>query len=144
MNRENAKKYLLEKLEAEIPNREVFKVATKEHLEIINAEIIAKIDEKVDELLKENKSFLFKADEIPNHLWFEMVAFLVLTAEEVEEEDAHAIWGYDNEQFFDFTDEKMQKKLEEIADILGIFNQISVDVTVEDLMVYAKSDKIDI
>ena len=133
-----------------MPNREVFKVATKSQLEIITEEIIVEIDKKVEVFLKENESFLFKAKEIPNNLWFEMVAFLALTAEAVEVEDVDAIWGYDNEQFFNFMDEKIVEKLEKVADILEIydkteqlFGQISTDVTIEDLMSYAKSDKAD-
>lgn len=149
MNRLEAKKFLLKELK-KVPNREVFKVATKSQLEIITEEIIVEIDKKVEVFLKENESFLFKAKEIPNNLWFEMVAFLALTAEAVEVEDVDAIWGYDNEQFFNFMDEKIVEKLEKVADILEIydkteqlFGQISTDVTIEDLMSYAKSDKAD-
>lgn len=142
------KEIFLKKLK-KVPNRDVFKVATKSQLEIITEELIAETDRKVVIFLQENESFLFKANEIPNDLWFEMVAFLVLTAEAVEG-DIEGIWGYNNDRFFDVTDENVIKKLEEIADILEIydkterlFGQISSDVTIEDLIAYAKSDKAD-
>lgn len=157
MSKEEAKQDFLEDLRNKVPNKEVFAVATKPQVEEIAKQVLPEVDQKVDDFLQKEDSYDFSMAEIPSDLWFEIVAFLVLTAERednpVLEKSGHtailfgsqAILSWGDMQFFKLEDEAICEKIAEIRQVLAIKessrNQISTDITIEDLMAYAKSNQ---
>lgn len=159
MSKEEAKQEFLEDLRSKVPNREVFAVATKPQLEVIANQVLLEVDSKVDNFLEEEDSYNFSMAEIPSDLWFEIVAFLVLTAERTDNPVSERsgatvihvgnceIFSWGDKQIFNLEDEAICKKIAQIRQILAIegpnYDQISTDITIEDLMAYAKSNQPD-
>lgn len=157
MDKKEAKQDFLKDLRDKVPNKEVFAVATKSQLETIAKQVLPEVEQKVEDFLEEEDSYDFSMAEIPSNLWFEIVAFLVLTAERTDNpvsEKSGAtvvrfgsceILSWDDMQFFKLEDEAICKKIAEIRQVFSIeesnCDQISTDITIEDLMAYAKSDQ---
>lgn len=158
MNRKEAKRDFLEDLRSKVPNREVFAVATKSQLEVIAKQVLPEVEQKVEDFLEKEGSYDFSMAEIPSNLWFEIVAFLVLTAKRTnnpvsKKSGVTVIWfgsceilAWDDASFLNLEDEAICEKIAEIRQILAIeepYGEISTDVTVEDLMFYVKSNQPD-
>ncbi len=128
------KENFLEELRKNVPNRDVCRVATKEQIEQIMAEVNF---EFVDELL-ENRIMI---SHIPEDILFEMVLYVLSTTEWEEEA---IIAGFTDFQIFNLEDKKTRIFINVIKKMFGIPKSGDlIELKLDDFLLYAKSDQPD-
>ena len=135
MNRDEAKKILLEQLE-KLPNREICRIATEEEIETIVKQVEIDVENTVSQILLVDNLY-FKLSEIPKDKRFEAILYLALYSEEFKD-----FYILDDFEIWDLADTETDIWIEKLKRMLEIDTDLSC-ICLKDVLEYAKSSKPD-